>query len=93
MSAFEVPIDLWGTDEQRAYWKRKIQEQGVFGTYGKKMFLNIYQICWIPVIFYHFLSTSNQGIIPKLYVFIQFCQTFLANFFLFESHSKNSSLF
>lgn len=33
VSAFMVPIDLWGTDEQRAYWKREINEKPIFGTY------------------------------------------------------------
>lgn len=35
VSAFRVPIDLWGTDEQREFWQREITEKPIFGTYAQ----------------------------------------------------------
>lgn len=33
LTAFLVPIDLWGTDEQRKYWEKEVKEKPIFGTY------------------------------------------------------------
>jgi hypothetical protein len=34
VSAFVTGIEMWGTDEQKAYWQKKLKEQAIFGTYG-----------------------------------------------------------
>jgi len=33
ISAFLVSIEMWGTPEQNAHWKKIMQENGGFGTY------------------------------------------------------------
>jgi acyl-CoA oxidase len=33
VSAFMIPIELWGTEEQVKYWKKLASEKPVFGTY------------------------------------------------------------
>lgn len=37
VSAFVVAIDMWGTEEQTTYWKKRLNENAIFGTYGNSI--------------------------------------------------------